>query len=129
MGGFVEYSLGEAARHVGRAKSTLSRDIKSGKLSAVRNPNGSVTIDGAELARVYRSNGSSNEFSDDRQPLVQHPLERLLAEKDARIAELQADKEDLRRRLDQATAQLTDQRASSSENEEPAARRRWRLWR
>src|SRR4051794_17640033 len=45
------YSLGQAARAVGKAKSTLSRDVKSGKISAVRNPDGSVAIDPAELHR------------------------------------------------------------------------------
>src|SRR4051812_27794931 len=115
------YSLGQAARAVGKAKSTLSRDIKSGKVSATRNPDGSVSIDPAELHRVYtrveHSNGSGNGKSNDQQPL-EHPaatgfdrreielLHALTAEKDARIAELVADKEDLRRRLDTATSQL-----------------------
>lgn len=112
------YTLGEASRTLGKAKSTLSRDIKIGKLSATRQPNGQLLIDPAELARVYESNGSNGSIRNEPEPLEQHLFERLLAEKDVRIAELQADKEDLRRRLDQATALLTDQRT---------ARRSW--WR
>src|SRR3954454_6959313 len=67
------YSLGRAARAVGKAKSTLSRDVKSGKISAIRNPDGSVMIDPAELHRVYppleRLNSSENGTSNDLQPL------------------------------------------------------------
>src|SRR5215218_7199941 len=117
------YSLGQAARAVGKAKSTLSRDIKSGKISAARNPDGSISIDPAELHRVYSRvehlNGSGNGKSNDQQPLEHTAatgfdrreielLRDLMAEKDARIGELVADKEDLRRRLDTATSQLSE---------------------
>jgi hypothetical protein len=144
------YSLGQAARAVGKAKSTLSRDVKSGKISAVRNPDGSITIDPAELHRVYppveRLNGSENSRSNDPQPLepsdatgFEHRevelLRTLTAEKDARITELTADKDDLRRRLDTATQQLgealqqvrllTDQRQATA----VPAKRRWWQWR
>ena len=143
------YSLGQAARAVGKAKSTLSRDVKSGKISAVRNPDGSVAIDPAELHRVYppveRSNGSGNSRSNDSQPLELveatgferreiELLRTLVTEKDARITDLTADKDDLRRRLDTATQQLgealqqvrllTDQRAPA-----PVTTRRWWPWR
>lgn len=117
----MDYTLGQAARRVGKAKSTLSRDVKTGRLSATRNDNGSLTIEAAELHRVYSmsngANGSSNLFSNKTQPREhrdEHLLERLIAEQAARIASLEADKEDLRRRLDQATALLTDQRTSSA---------------
>ena len=124
------YTLGQASRTSGKAKSTLSRDIKIGKLSAARQENGQLLIDPAELARVYKSNGSNTHQKNEPVPLGETLFERLLAEKDARIAALEADKEDLRRRLDQATALLTDQRAKSSQNEGLAARRPWwRLWR
>jgi hypothetical protein len=43
----------KAARAVGRAKSTISRDVKSGRISATRNLDGSVSIDPVELHRVY----------------------------------------------------------------------------
>jgi hypothetical protein len=47
------YTLGEAARAVGRSKTTLGRAIKSGKISASRNEGGGYDIDPAELARAY----------------------------------------------------------------------------
>jgi hypothetical protein len=47
------YTLGQAAKATGRAKVTLARAVKSGKLSAARGPDGSYAIDPSELARVY----------------------------------------------------------------------------
>lgn len=38
---------GQAAKACGRSKSALSRDIKAGKFSASRNPDGSLAIDPA----------------------------------------------------------------------------------
>ena len=49
----MTYTLGTAARALGKSKSALSRDIKIGRLSAIKNANGSYTIDPAELHRVY----------------------------------------------------------------------------
>ena len=93
---------------------------------------------------MERLNGSGNGRSNDQQPLEHTAatgfdgreielLHALTAEKDARIAELVADKEDLRRRLDTATSQLgealqqvrllTDQRQAA-----PAPIRRWWTW-
>jgi hypothetical protein len=127
--GATTFSLGRAARAVDRAKSTISRDIKSGKLSATRNANGSVTIDAAELYRVYppgvAATGAEHAESNERQPVAKPDataaerreielLRQWLSDKDSQIA-------DLRRRLDQATALLTDQR--------PVERRPWwRRW-
>jgi len=47
------FTLGEAARHCGVPKSTISRAIKAGRLSAGRDDKGSYSIDPAELFRVY----------------------------------------------------------------------------
>jgi Helix-turn-helix domain len=46
------YSLAQAAKASGKSKPTLVRWIKTGRLSARRNNDGSYTIDPAELARV-----------------------------------------------------------------------------
>jgi excisionase family DNA binding protein len=46
-------TLGEAARLCGVPKSTISRAVKSGRLSAGRSDDGSYAIDPAELSRVY----------------------------------------------------------------------------
>lgn len=49
----MQLSLGQAATAVGVSKSTLSRAIKTGRLSATRNPDGGYSINPAELERVY----------------------------------------------------------------------------
>lgn len=46
-------TLGEAEREVGVTKSTISRAIKDGRLSATRNEHGHFQIDPSELFRVY----------------------------------------------------------------------------
>jgi len=48
-------TLGEAEDEVGVTKSTISRAIKAGRLSANRNEHGHYQIDPAELFRVYPS--------------------------------------------------------------------------
>jgi hypothetical protein len=49
----MAYTLGEAARAIGRSKTTLGRAIKSGRISAARGEDGSYLIDPAELHRVF----------------------------------------------------------------------------
>lgn len=49
----MQLSLGQAAAEAGVSKSTLSRAIKTGRLSATRTPEGGYIIDPAELFRVY----------------------------------------------------------------------------
>ena len=46
-------TIGEAAQQTGKSKSTLSRAIKQGKISASRNDDGSFSIEPAELFRAY----------------------------------------------------------------------------
>jgi hypothetical protein len=134
------YTIGTAAKATGKTKSTISRDIHKGKISATKNEDGSYSIDPAELHRVYppvsQGNGSSNGQSNDSQPLnfdagtgglaveLQQLRERLSSvelERDREREQLTDQIEDLRRRLDRAdeerrdkdrqlTALLTDQR-------------------
>lgn len=46
-------SLGQAAKLANTSKTSLTRAIKSGKLSATRHDDGSYAIDPSELARVF----------------------------------------------------------------------------
>ena len=46
-------TLGQASKLTGLGKFTLTRAIKSGRLSASRNEDGSYSIDPSELSRVY----------------------------------------------------------------------------
>jgi hypothetical protein len=49
----MKLSLGQAAKEVGLDKSTISRAIQRGKLSAQRQERGGYEIDPAELFRVF----------------------------------------------------------------------------
>lgn len=49
----MSYTLGQAAKATGKSKPTISRAIENGTISAIKNPNGSYTIDPAELHRVF----------------------------------------------------------------------------
>ena len=47
------YSLSAAAKATGKSKATIHRAIRTGKVSATRNEDGSYLIDPAELHRVF----------------------------------------------------------------------------
>lgn len=135
-------TLGQAAKTVGRNRTTLLRAIKAGKLSATHDEaTGSWMIEPAELYRLYppadahasvppggahlRSTGASGAIRE---------LHARLDDKDAVIGSLERTIEDLRRRLDASdeerrklTLMLADQRVTP-----PAVvplRRSWWPWR
>ena len=47
------YTLGDAAKATGKSKATISKAIKSGRISAIKDETGTFQIDPAELHRVY----------------------------------------------------------------------------
>lgn len=49
----MKHTLNAAAKLSGRAKSTISKAIKEGRLSATKNEKGGFEIDGSELSRVF----------------------------------------------------------------------------
>jgi hypothetical protein len=49
----MSYTLGDAAKAVGKSKTTLHRAIKSGRISAAKLDDGSYAIDPSELHRVF----------------------------------------------------------------------------
>ena len=54
------FSQGQAAKAAGVSKSTISKALKSGKLSYVEKTSAGYKIDPAELFRVYPANGVGN---------------------------------------------------------------------
>jgi hypothetical protein len=107
-------TLGQAAREAGVAKSTISKALASGKLSyREKNPEG-YKIDPAELFRVYPKQTKTDAeqlTSNDWQPDLPNGetlpysarfeiqlagLKSLIAEKDRRISDLEADRAQLR---------------------------------
>ena len=98
-------TLGEAARHCGISKGTLSKAIAAGKLSATRREDSTWAIDGAELARYL----SVNEHRFRQQPIpavATDQLETLLTERaradlaEQRLADLRAALADMREQRD-----------------------------
>ena len=98
-------SLQQAVKMTSKSESTLRRDVKKGKVSAVRDDRGHLRFDISELQRAY---GELKNTGDDAQPTEQangkamtgHDREtEMLAIKDNQIA-------DLRNQLEKAEAQL-----------------------
>ena len=71
----MKLTLNQAAKECGRAKSTLSKAIKSGKLSAERGDKGAFLIDPSELHRVFpaTSNDDQTGGQDDNAPHAPQP--------------------------------------------------------
>ena len=88
-------TIGQAAKASGRSKATIWRDLKSGKLSATRNPNKTMAIDPAELARVYPNAPNGSDTS--RLKPEETPSETALKRENALLRETV---DDLRHRLD-----------------------------
>lgn len=128
-------SLSAAARQVGKSKTTLTRAIKSGRISATRHEDGSYTIDPAELTRVYGLRPVTRpEHGAPRDPLETplraerdalavkvEMLEAMLRREQDAVADLREDRD--RWRL-QATALLEDKRDRPAEKQAS----RWRFW-
>lgn len=91
-------TLGEAAKHLGVSKPTLSKAIKTGKLSATRREDSSWAIDGAELDRYWQANQHRM-----RPATPQTPLSETEAT-DAQVADLRAKLDDMRAQRDDVRA-------------------------
>lgn len=120
----MKYTLGEAAKATGKAKSTILRSIRNGTISASKGPSGSYQIDPAELHRVFEPNGTQNVRQNVTQPPIEqaehygeiadvrleHAREEVGREKYERERErdqMQATIDDLRARLDRSEDRVT----------------------
>lgn len=108
------FSLGQAAKEAGVAKSTISKALSSGKLSYAEKSSAGYKIDPAELFRVFpktSANSSENLIKNDRRPDLSDMetavytatleiqltgLKHLIAEKERRITDLESDRAQLR---------------------------------
>ena len=114
-------TAGEAAKLVGKSIPTITRAIKSGKLSAKpRKPKGWI-IEQSELFRVFDAitHETNTEVSalESETPIKDSVVQAKLEVTEQRLEDAQATIQDLRDRLEaesaerrQLTAQLTDQR-------------------
>jgi len=130
-------SLQQAADATGKEKSTISRAIKSGRMSGVKTDKGNYEIDPAELFRVFRPKAEPEESTGQKQHGA--PDEMASENRELRVRvellgemvrKIESERDDLRRRLDtdaeerrRLTAILTDQRAKP---EPPRAAGFWR---
>ena len=113
-------SLGQAARETGKSKATLSKAIKTGRLSAIKSETGGYAIEPVELFRVYPPVSQVNSELTPKSEHQETPGELLelrvkLEAERQRNEELQRDKEYLQRELSKATALLTYQREKKTE--------------
>jgi hypothetical protein len=117
----MAYTLGEAAKAVGKSKATISKAIKSGRISAQKDESGTFHISPSELHRVYPPTASSEQeetpantaTAAELSGIVKELQARLeaaherLSDKDEVIADIREDRDRWRQ---QATALLADQR-------------------
>ena len=102
-------TLGEAARQCGVVKGTISKGIKTGKLSATRREDGSWSIDNAELARYLDANGhrfrseTGNADQPEIAPATYPATDSLVAELRGVIADLRADRDAWREQAQRLT--------------------------
>ncbi len=111
------YTLGEAAIAVGKSKATISKAIKSGRISAEKQPNGSYKIDPSELHRVYPPALSTVEAERKEPPSSTEQktretieLEVKLQAADKRISELEEDREHWRQQATRLLAHTDKER-------------------
>lgn len=82
----MHLSLQQAAQQTGRNRTSILRAIKRGEITGSKDAEGNWTVDAAELSRVYGAQSQRPTPTD--------------AHADARVAELRAVIEDLRRDRD-----------------------------
>lgn len=105
------FTLQQAATVTGKAKSTIQRAIKSGKLSASRNSDGSYSIDSSELARVYPLQATGSDPPTMKQDAThERNNETALLQLKIELLQMQLEQakettNDLRRRLDASDAE------------------------
>jgi hypothetical protein len=105
----MKHTAGTAAKAVGKTKSTITKAIASGKLSAIKNDNGAWEIDASELYRVYpptpletveiEQNDTLKEMSGNSKEI--ETLERLLKAAEEQIYDLKADRDEWRKQANQ----------------------------
>ena len=130
------YSLKQAADAVGRGKPAILKAIKSGRISAQKDAFGQWQIEPVELHRVYpvvTGNGSGT-AAGEREEIPKEVSdvgaeavalrERLLADKDALIADLRNERDRLLKLLEE---HATSVRLLTDERQKAKQPRRW--WR
>jgi len=129
----MKYTLSQAAEATGKNKTTIQRAIKSGKISASKGEIGAYEIDPSELHRVFPPKSAQQTKSHEEQhgatsSNISH-LEQLFSlEKELAVMKersrgleterdlLQSTVQDLRKRLDHASAALLEDKRGQKPN-------------
>lgn len=143
----MQYTAGQAAKATGKNIATITRAIKSGKISAQKDASGTWRIDASELHRAFPLDAQDlrkPQMQTDARPLQEksnshvEALERelvalrervaaqseLLEERASQISDL---KEDRDRWRQQATNLLADQTLISTPTQKTKPRKWWRF--
>ena len=105
----MSWSITRAAKETGLSKSTISRAIKSGKISAQKAEDGAYQIEPAELFRVYPK-GVAQPSSDARRDAPRNPHEEPDTTPSKADETLRVENEMLREMLDRERETVTDLR-------------------
>jgi len=132
----MQLTLGQAAQHARVSKSYLSKLIRTGKITAERQPNGEFRIDPSELDRIpaIRSQGraenSARERSDTQEKTAwereRETLMMLLHDREHQIQDLRQERDAWRQQAERA--QQTLLLTAGAKHEEPESQRWWRWW-
>ena len=101
----MSYTLNEAAKAVGKSKTTIHRAIKSGKISASKLDSGAYSIDPSELHRVFQIGTAERTIRNDTE---QH--ETAIGTADIRLEMLEKERERERQQLEETIADLREDR-------------------
>jgi len=106
-------TLSQAAKAVGKSKSTLSRAIDAGRMSATRQDDNSYQIDESELFRVYAPATATPDEAQDNTPDTTTVA--LLREQiDALNTERTREREQLTARIDELSQSVSDWKTAAS---------------
>ena len=115
----MKLTLGQAAKECGRSKATLSKAIKSGRLSVAAKTSAGFEIDPAELFRVFPKEAFAANETNDQKRFDSHELIADLSERLGRTnAEKQALEEQislLREMVDRANATVSKAELNADE--------------
>ena len=101
----MSYTLNEAAKAVGKSKTTIHRAIKSGKISASKLDSGAYSIDPSELHRAFQVGTSERTTRNDTEQ-----IETTSGTADIRLEMLEKERVRERQQLEETIADLREDR-------------------
>ena len=94
-------NISQAQRATGKARTTIQRKIKEGKLSVSKDSEGNPLIDVSELIRVFGPLQGEPDVKKQNDSLNSTPIQGQVAALESLVSELRKDKEWLQRQLEQ----------------------------